>query len=162
MNEKSYLNEVVFIFAVQLWFWKILNFFDPDASLAGLGMWVWKTGAHVSGMVVRPRRLGLDLSDLGPDLSDLGPITISNLRAWVWQACETVFGYDTHARPKHIGSDKNVWFDKQQTKRIIVHFSYREREKKEKTQTINHWLQFNHYLSTRATPCERVHECTSN
>jgi len=51
-------------------------------GLAGLGMWVWKTWAHVSGMVVRPRRLGLDLSDLGP-------VTILDLRAWVWQACET-------------------------------------------------------------------------
>jgi hypothetical protein len=40
MNEKSYLNEVVFIFAVQLCFRKILDFFDLDVGLADPGMWV--------------------------------------------------------------------------------------------------------------------------
>ena len=43
-----------------------------------------------------------------------------------------------HARHKVLGYDKYVWFDKQQTKKIIVHFSCKEREKKKKTQIINH------------------------
>ena len=43
-----------------------------------------------------------------------------------------------HARHKVLGYDKYVWFDKQQTKKTIVHFSCKEREKKKKTQTINH------------------------
>jgi len=81
-----------------------------------------------------------------------------------------VFGSGSHARPKSLGScnnvrpkvfeyDKHVWFDKQQTKRTIVYFSFKEREKKEKTQTIYHQRQSNHYLFTRATSCGRGHDC---
>ena len=33
-----------------------------------------------------------------------------------------------------------------------MHFNSQEREKKEETQTIDHWRQSNHYLSTRVTP----------
>jgi len=51
--------------------------------------------------------------------------------------------------------------DKQQTKRIIVHFSCQKREKKEKIQTIDHRQQSNHYPSTRATPYERGNDCAS-
>jgi hypothetical protein len=51
--------------------------------------------------------------------------------------------------------------DREQTKRIIVYISCQEREKKEKTQTIDHWRQFNHYPSTRITSCGRGHDCTS-
>jgi hypothetical protein len=47
--------------------------------------------------------------------------------------------------------------DKQQTNMTIVHFSCQEREKKEKTQTIDDQRQSNHYSSTRVTLCERVH-----
>jgi hypothetical protein len=36
------------------------------------------------------------------------------------------------------------------------------RDKKEKTQTIDHRQQSNHYLSTRVIPCEREHDCASN
>jgi hypothetical protein len=43
-----------------------------------------------------------------------------------------------------------------------MHFSCRERENKEKTQTIDHRRQSNHYMSTRATPCEKGRNCKSN
>jgi hypothetical protein len=43
-----------------------------------------------------------------------------------------------------------------------VHFSCYEREKKEKTQIINHEQQFNHYLSTCVTPYRRGHNCASS
>jgi hypothetical protein len=36
------------------------------------------------------------------------------------------------------------------------------REKTKKMQTIDHWWQSNHYLFTRATPCERGHGCASS
>jgi hypothetical protein len=45
----------------------------------------------------------------------------------------------------------------QQTKRIIVHFSYQEREKKEKK--IDHSRQSNYYKLTCATTCGRGHDC---
>jgi hypothetical protein len=51
--------------------------------------------------------------------------------------------------------------EKQQTKRSIVYFNCREREKKEKTKTIEHRWQFNHHKPTRATPCGREHDCAS-
>jgi hypothetical protein len=41
-----------------------------------------------------------------------------------------------------------------------MHSSCQEREKKEKTQTIDHRQQSNYYLSTHATPWERGHDCT--
>jgi len=43
-----------------------------------------------------------------------------------------------------------------------MHFSYHEREKKEKTKTIDHRRQSNHYLFIRAMPCERGHNCASS
>ena len=65
-----YMNEPVFVFAVQLCFWKILNFLaqtlDPGAGMTN-------KGARI-GMVVMPKRLGLDPSNLGittmPDLTN--------------------------------------------------------------------------------------------
>ena len=47
-----------------------------------------------------------------------------------------------HARHKVLGYDKYVWFDKQQTKKIIVYFSCKEREK-EKKNTNNQSLHDN-------------------
>ena len=41
-----------------------------------------------------------------------------------------------------------------------MHFNCQEREKK--TQTIDNRRQFNHYLSTRATPCKKEHGCASS
>jgi len=43
-----------------------------------------------------------------------------------------------------------------------MQFSSQEREKKEKTQIVNHWRQSDHYLSTRATLYGRGHDCTSS
>ena len=43
-----------------------------------------------------------------------------------------------------------------------MHYSCQEREKKEKTHTIDHQRQSNHYLSTCATPCGRELEFASN
>jgi hypothetical protein len=43
----------------------------------------------------------------------------------------------------------------------IMHFSCQEREKKEKTQTIDHRRQSNHDMSTRAPPCGRGHVSAS-
>jgi hypothetical protein len=50
--------------------------------------------------------------------------------------------------------------NKQQIKkRTIMYFSCQKREKKEKTQTLNHQRQSNHDISTRATLCGRGHDC---
>jgi len=43
-----------------------------------------------------------------------------------------------------------------------MRFSCQEREKKEKTQTIDHQLQSNHDMFTHAAPCERGHGCASS
>jgi len=40
-----------------------------------------------------------------------------------------------------------------------MYFSCQKREKKEKTQTLNHQRQSNHDISTRATLCGRGHGC---
>jgi hypothetical protein len=40
-----------------------------------------------------------------------------------------------------------------------MYFSCQKREKKEKTQTLNHQRQSNHDISTRATLCGRGHDC---
>jgi hypothetical protein len=37
-----------------------------------------------------------------------------------------------------------------------MHFSCQEREKKEKTQTIDHWCQSNHDMSTRTSLMART------
>jgi hypothetical protein len=71
-------------------------------------------------------------------------------------------GSRNHVRPKTFEYDKHVWFDKQQTKRTIVHSSCHERENKEKTQIIYHRRQSNHYLSTRAIQYGRWHNCASS
>jgi hypothetical protein len=51
--------------------------------------------------------------------------------------------------------------EKQQTKRIIVHFNSQEREKKEKTKKIDHRRQSNRYKPTRSTLYGRGHDCAS-
>ena len=43
-----------------------------------------------------------------------------------------------------------------------MYFSCQEREKKEKTQTLDYWRQSNHDISTRATLCGRGHVCASS
>ena len=55
MNEKSCLNEVAFIFAVQSCFWKILNFLTQARVWHGFQVQV-----HRFVIVTKPRRLGLD------------------------------------------------------------------------------------------------------
>jgi hypothetical protein len=50
--------------------------------------------------------------------------------------------------------------EKQQIKRVIVHFNCQERRKKK--QKINHRRQSNHYRPTRAALCEREHGYTSS
>jgi hypothetical protein len=70
--------------------------------------------------------------------------------------------FSSHARSKAHKNDKHALFDKQQTERTIVQFSYQEREKKERMQPIDHQQQSNHYLSTHATPCARGHDCASS
>ena len=48
MNEKSYLNEAMLVFAVQSCFWKILNFFYLGASLTDhVRSKVCENGKHV-------------------------------------------------------------------------------------------------------------------
>jgi hypothetical protein len=43
-----------------------------------------------------------------------------------------------------------------------MYFSCHEIKNKEKTQTIDHRQQSSHYLSTRATPCGKRHDCASS
>jgi IS5 family transposase len=55
------------------------------------------------------------------------------------------------SRPKLFGSDTSCQIQaNNKKKRTIVHFSCQERKMKEKTQTIDHWRQFNHDMSTHA------------
>jgi hypothetical protein len=94
-------------------------------------------------------------------------------RPWHNQTLETVFQLIFHYTTKHqkiihfpgIHFPKGNYFPankrKKQTKRTIVHFSCEEREKKEKTQTIDHWWQSNYYPSTHATPCGRGNDWAS-
>ena len=117
---------------------KSFKFFDPDTG--------WQTQARVSS---RPRRMGLACL--------LSPALESAIHAR-----PKMRGSRNHVRPKTFEYDKHVWFDKQQTKRTIVHSSCHERENKEKTQIIYHRRQSNHYLSTRAIQYGRWHNCASS
>jgi len=47
MNEKSYLNKTIFVFAIQSCFWKI-NFFDLDTGLA------WLPDSRALGLAAMP------------------------------------------------------------------------------------------------------------
>jgi hypothetical protein len=82
--------------------------------------WVWQTQSHGCSMIVRLKCLGLDPSDLGMT-------TMPN---------SSVVGLANHVRSKCLESDSHVWFDKQQTKKKIMHFSC-QRKRKERKNTNN-------------------------
>jgi len=63
--------------------------------------------------------------------------------------------------PRCLGMASIVDLTNNKEKRQLYTLAIR-RDKKEKTQTIDHQQQSNHYLSTRTTLYGREHGCTSN
>jgi hypothetical protein len=59
---------------------------------------------------------------------------------------------EIHVKPKQTTSKE----------RTIVHFNCQEKEKKEKTQIIDHQRQSNYDMSTCVTPCARGHGYASS
>jgi hypothetical protein len=153
MNEKSCFNEAVFVFAVQSCFWKVLNFLTQ-----ALGSSMVARPRHGSGILKRAGLVWLLGSGAGlaypdehvchscqtqvlgfrPNWLRSGNHTKPKRHEFDNHAIPKTCGFAIHSRSKVCGYDKHVWFNKQQTKRTIMHFSCQEREKKEKIQTIDY------------------------
>jgi hypothetical protein len=145
MNKKSYLNEVHFVFVVQLFFWKILNFLTQTrvgrprhTCLVDPRAWVWHA--------CQAQRLVLDLSDLGlPSMLDPRCVSLVTMSDPIYLSMTNM---------------SNLTNNKQR-EQLCTLVVTREKIKK-KTQIIDHRRQSNHYLFTHATPYGRRHECASS
>jgi hypothetical protein len=72
---------------------------------------------------------------------------------WVWQLCKTL-RYMGMANLSELANNKQIG----QLCTLVV----MRKKRKKKTQKIDHQWQSNHYLSTRATSCEKGHGCASS
>jgi hypothetical protein len=128
MNEKSYVNEAMFVFAIQSCCWKILNFL---------------TRARESDMVARSKVLGsksharpnkLSLVAI-PNSSILGLVAMLDPRAWVlhqtWVLNPKRLSLTIMSNLRFL-SLLTMWPNQTTNKeRTIVHFNCQKREKKE-------------------------------